>query len=358
MDERERKLRAVLDEHGPMIRRIIASYERDVSQRADLLQDIAIAIWTALPRLKDAGRQRAFIARIAQNRAITHSVRQANLPRPSDAVDVTADVPSLEHQLDTEREASRLLEVVRTLPIDQRRLVVLALEGFSTKEIATEFGITENNAGRSLAPGAYGAEEEVNDMAEAEDWNELRSEWAASTPTAPAIDIDAVKAQIRAANRRILLTTALEALVVVVGGALYARRLLTIEHLEAKDGLIMLVIAVTLAATAWARRGPWTSRGETLEELVRVSEHRARSGLRHATACYVMVGLAAAIIAAVFIREAWLGHPWRNAGLLGFAVIYTGVTQLIAMRKAKLRRQELKEAEALRAQLTSDSDSA
>ena len=149
MDDRERQLRSVLDRHGAMIQRIVASYERDDSQRSDLLQEVALALWTALPRLRDTASEKAFVARVAQNRAITHGVRQARLPRPT-ATELPDETPSLDQRIDTERQASRLLEVVRSLPLEQRRLVVLALEGFSTKEIAEEFDITENNAGVRL----------------------------------------------------------------------------------------------------------------------------------------------------------------------------------------------------------------
>lgn len=145
MNARERELRAVLETHGGMLRRIVASYERDPSLQNDLLQEVSLALWTALPRFSGAGSKRAFVARIAQNRAITHSVRRSKEPRGED-VEVRDDSPSIEDRLDTERRAARMFDCVRELPVDQRRLVVLALEGFSAREIAAELQITENNA--------------------------------------------------------------------------------------------------------------------------------------------------------------------------------------------------------------------
>lgn len=145
MDSRERELRDVLAEHGPMLRRIVASYERDPSLQADLLQEVALALWTALPRFKGEGSKRSYVARVAQNRAITHSVRRSKEPRLNET-EVEDRGPAIDHQVDIERQASRVLELVRSLRLEQRRLVVLALEGFSTKEIAAELGISENNA--------------------------------------------------------------------------------------------------------------------------------------------------------------------------------------------------------------------
>lgn len=132
-----------------MLRRIVASYERDPSLQADLLQEIAIALWTALPRFKGDGSKRGYIARVAQNRAITHSVRRSKEPR-TDELDVEDSGPTVDQRVDTERQASKMLALVRELPLEQRRLVVLALEGFSTREIASELGVTENNVGVRL----------------------------------------------------------------------------------------------------------------------------------------------------------------------------------------------------------------
>ena len=149
MDARERELRDVLSQHGSMLRRIIASYERDPSLQADLLQEVALALWTALPRFKGDSSKRSYIARVAQNRAITHAVRRSKEP-DTEHTEVEDRGPAVDHRIDIERRASKVLELVRGMPLEQRRLVVLALEGFSTKEIAAELGITENNAGVRL----------------------------------------------------------------------------------------------------------------------------------------------------------------------------------------------------------------
>lgn len=149
MNRREQELRDVLEEHGGLIRRIIASYERDLSLQSDLQQEVALALWEALPRFRGEGSKRAFVARVAQNRSIAHAVRRSREP-PTDRVEVQDPGLSVDDQVDADRRRHELLSAVRALPVHDKQLVVLSLEGFTTREIASELGITENNAGVRL----------------------------------------------------------------------------------------------------------------------------------------------------------------------------------------------------------------
>ena len=44
--------------------RILSTYERDPSAREDMHQDLALAVWRALPSFRGAASHRTFIARI------------------------------------------------------------------------------------------------------------------------------------------------------------------------------------------------------------------------------------------------------------------------------------------------------
>lgn len=71
-------------EHGAMIRRIAGSYEANAHLAEELVQDIHLALWRALPSFHGNASLRTFVARIATNRAITHVARAARLPRTSE----------------------------------------------------------------------------------------------------------------------------------------------------------------------------------------------------------------------------------------------------------------------------------
>lgn len=137
----------MLSEHDGAIRRLVASYERDPSRRQDLVQDIWLAVWQALPRFRGDCSERTFIFRIAHNRAVSHIEhwqRRRTDPLDEDAP-VAADGPDPEHHLSQQQRRERLQAAVQELSLGLRQVVVLTLEGLSNAEVADIVGITENN---------------------------------------------------------------------------------------------------------------------------------------------------------------------------------------------------------------------
>ena len=59
--ELEQWFDTVLAAHGPALGRLASSYTRTTGEREDLLQEIALAIWTALPRFRGECSERTFL---------------------------------------------------------------------------------------------------------------------------------------------------------------------------------------------------------------------------------------------------------------------------------------------------------
>jgi RNA polymerase sigma-70 factor (ECF subfamily) len=135
----------VMAEHGPSLARLAACYERDPNEREDLLQDIALAIWTALPRFRGDSSERTFVFRIAHNRGLTYRSRRRPPPATLAEAEAVPD-PSADPAALVERGQRRdlLLAAVRALPVSQRQAVALRLEGLANQEIAEVLGLTEN----------------------------------------------------------------------------------------------------------------------------------------------------------------------------------------------------------------------
>lgn len=142
---------AILHEHGAMLSRIISSYEADRALKDELMQEVALAIWQALPRFRGEGSVRAFLARICHNRCITHVSKAVKAPK---SVDISAELesggPGPEEQALKAQRREKLMIAMRRLPVGQRQVMTLALEGFSHQEIGAAVGITENNVGVRL----------------------------------------------------------------------------------------------------------------------------------------------------------------------------------------------------------------
>jgi RNA polymerase sigma-70 factor (ECF subfamily) len=144
------ELAALLREHGGLIVRVARSYESDRGRAEELVQDIHVAIWQALPKFRGEANVRTYVARIAQNRAITHVTREARRPRSApldEIVDVLpADAATPEDAAAETQSRKRLQNAVAELPLALRLTVTLALEGFTPDEVATVLGISASAA--------------------------------------------------------------------------------------------------------------------------------------------------------------------------------------------------------------------
>jgi len=130
-------------EHGRMISRICASYESNRELAQDLVQDVLLAMWRALPTHRGESSLKTFVARIAQFRAISHASRQSKLPPLEEIEESIRDTQALpEARAIAADERNRLLAAVRRLPLAYREPAVLTLEDFTAAEIAAVIGIT------------------------------------------------------------------------------------------------------------------------------------------------------------------------------------------------------------------------
>lgn len=137
----------VVDNCTGLISRIALSFEADVALRRELIQDILLAVWIALPSFRGDSSLKTFVASIAQKRSISHVTRRVREPRQ---VELSTELPSAAPSPDAiamdNDVKKQLVESIQLLPIPQREAIVLALEGFSYGEIGDVLGISANAA--------------------------------------------------------------------------------------------------------------------------------------------------------------------------------------------------------------------
>lgn len=148
----EARLLRLLSEHARPLERVAASYARSVTDREDLLQDVAVGLWRALPSFRAECSEKTFVLRVAHNRALDFLSRRGRgaLAVHEDiedheerAVATSGKNPAIAYER-KERE-NRLLAAVRALPLPHRQVATLLLEGLSHREIAEVLGTSENN---------------------------------------------------------------------------------------------------------------------------------------------------------------------------------------------------------------------
>lgn len=146
-DEREAHYLRLVEQHELAIRRLTTSYERDPARRQDLIQDIWLALWQALPSFRGDCSERTFVFRIAHNRGVSH-IQHWQRRRTEDLDD---DAPIVDEKVDPLGDAikrqrqERLRAAIHKLPLGLRQVVVLALEGLSHREAGDVLGLGENN---------------------------------------------------------------------------------------------------------------------------------------------------------------------------------------------------------------------
>ena len=149
--ELEARLTALLTANGAALSRLAASYATSPSDRDDLVQEISVALWQALPRFRGECSERTFLFRIAHNRCIAHLARRRPVvPFEASELELPDPTPNAESALSQQQEGERLLAAIRQLPLNYRQVIVLTLEGLDYREIAQVLGIGESNVGVRL----------------------------------------------------------------------------------------------------------------------------------------------------------------------------------------------------------------
>ena len=136
---------------GPMLARIAGSYEAEPARRDDLLQEISLAVWKALPAWRGDASLRTFAARVAHNRALDHLAKEKRAQGDELHDEHPDPVANPFRHAEAHQQRNELVAAVRRLPLGQRQVVVLALEGFSQREIADSLGLEENTVTQRLS---------------------------------------------------------------------------------------------------------------------------------------------------------------------------------------------------------------
>jgi RNA polymerase sigma factor (sigma-70 family) len=148
MEARENFFRRVLRDYGGALQRLASCYEDNAVGREDLLQDIYLGVWQAIPRFRGDASERTWLYRIAHNTAISASLsrnRRAKRERPlPECFDPPSEAESADCRILADQERRVLLEAVRRLPLEDRQIVALHLDGLSYSEIEQVTGLSQS----------------------------------------------------------------------------------------------------------------------------------------------------------------------------------------------------------------------
>ena len=121
----------VLTEFRPVLGRTAAMYAPPGSDRDDLLQEIYLALLSALPRYRGEARSGPYALRVAHNCGVRRVGRRRSAASPLDEGDHASPAPGPDRQAQARQEVEQLATAVRESPLGARQVLVLTLEGLS-----------------------------------------------------------------------------------------------------------------------------------------------------------------------------------------------------------------------------------
>ena len=121
------------------------------ADRHDLMQELLLAVWKAVPDFRAESKPSTFIYRVSHNAALTWKRTQRTYLRKVEQFAALAATEPAPGASAHEREAlERLYDAIRALPELDRSLILLSLDGVSYREASEIHGISESNVGVRL----------------------------------------------------------------------------------------------------------------------------------------------------------------------------------------------------------------
>ncbi len=121
--------------------------------RHDLMQELLLAVWRAIPAFQGQSKPVTFIYRVAHNTALTWKRSEKNYRARLDRFEAlqppTGTPANPEESSDREMLAFAYAEIRRLPPVD-RSLLLLHLDEVGYAEMANILGLTESNVGVRL----------------------------------------------------------------------------------------------------------------------------------------------------------------------------------------------------------------
>jgi RNA polymerase sigma factor (sigma-70 family) len=140
-----------LREHAALLHHVARGFASGDDSN-DLMQELLLAMWKAIPAFRQGAKVSTFLYRVAHNAALLWERRRRSYRRRMEKYEslMPQETPrSCEAPPDAER-LERLYAAIRQLPALDRSLILLALDGMSYREMAEIHGLSESNVGAKL----------------------------------------------------------------------------------------------------------------------------------------------------------------------------------------------------------------
>lgn len=135
-----------MEEHQKLIFKVVCAYAKEPVDRDDLFQEIALQVWRSIPKFRGDCAESTWVYRVALNSAMSWSRKQRRHRKQKQSLETTA--PELLHTAETEDpRLDWLYEQIHKMPLADRSIILLLLDGYSYREMVDISGLSESHVG-------------------------------------------------------------------------------------------------------------------------------------------------------------------------------------------------------------------
>ncbi len=143
-----------LEDHRGIIVKVTRSFTSTPADGADLQQELLLKLWLSLPAFAGQSKPSTWIYRVCLNTALTWrrgtTRREKRIEPGVDLASVPTDAASPADRAGDRELLEKLFAAIHALPVSERALILLSLDGLAYREIADITGLTDNHVGVAL----------------------------------------------------------------------------------------------------------------------------------------------------------------------------------------------------------------
>ena len=151
---RESLFQAWLEEHRGIVVKVTRSFAPAAADAADLQQEMLLQLWLSLKAYAGQAKPSTWIYRVCLNTALTWRRgtmrRERRIEPGADLARLPTGTASPADRAGDEELLDKLYTAIHALPMFDRALMLLALDGLAYREIAEITGLNENQVGVAL----------------------------------------------------------------------------------------------------------------------------------------------------------------------------------------------------------------
>ncbi|MFY0591938.1 RNA polymerase sigma factor [Roseivirga sp.] len=143
ISDKQRFMR-ILDEHQGILINLCSIYYDNPKDQQDAFQDVAIQLWKSFKSFKGDSKLSTWIYKVALNTLLNKKRREKRRALEITSLDQAATLPLREDQ-GVDDDCQLLMKLISGLGDKDKAILILHLEGYSNKEIASSLSMSQSN---------------------------------------------------------------------------------------------------------------------------------------------------------------------------------------------------------------------